>query len=143
MTFHGAPSPVPVPRTLWFEGVWHSSEELFDRGARLAAGLVELGARPGDRILVMMENSPDVGVVYHAIARAGAVVTPVIFLLSAEEVRRIVVDAEPALVIASPLVRRSQPCANLLGPDLHHRQSTICPAGHRPPRKTLQKVSPG
>jgi len=32
------------------------------------------------------------------------VVTPVIFLLSAEEVRRLVLDAEPALVIASPLV---------------------------------------
>ena len=61
--------------------------------------------KPGDRVVVMMENSPDVGVVYHAIARAGAVVTPVIFLLSVEELRRIVVDAEPTLVIASPLVR--------------------------------------
>ncbi len=89
---------------LSFEGTWYRSGELFDRGARLARGLVELGVKAGDRVVVMMENSPDVGVVYHAIARAGAVVTPVIFLVSAEELRRMILDAEPALVTASPLV---------------------------------------
>ena len=89
---------------LCFEGTWFRSAELLDRGARLARGLVELGVKPGDRVVVMMENSADVGVVYHAIARAGAVVTPVIFLVSAEELRRMILDAEPALVIASPLV---------------------------------------
>jgi long-chain acyl-CoA synthetase len=87
---------------LWFEEVWHSSGELFERGARLAAGLGELGVRPGDRVVVLMENSPDVPVVYHAVARAGAVVTPVIFLIAAEELRRILVDCEPALVVTSP-----------------------------------------
>jgi long-chain acyl-CoA synthetase len=85
---------------LFFEGRWHGSGELFERGARL-----ELGVQPGDRVVVMMENSPDVAAVYHALARAGAVVTPVIFLASADELRRILVDAEPSLVIASPLVR--------------------------------------
>jgi len=85
---------------LWFEGRWHASGELFERGARL-----DLGVKPGERVVVMMENSPDVPAVYHAVARAGAVVTPVIFLASAEELRRILVDAEPSLVIASPLVR--------------------------------------
>jgi long-chain acyl-CoA synthetase len=84
---------------LWFEGRWHTTGELFERGARL-----DLGVKPGERVVVMMENSPDVGAVYHAVARAGAVVTPVIFLASVEELRRIIVDAEPSLVIASPLV---------------------------------------
>ena len=69
---------------LCFEGRWYSSGELFDRGARL-----DLGVKPGDRVIVMMENSPGVGAVYHAVARAGAVVTPVIFLASVEELRRI------------------------------------------------------
>ncbi len=92
---------------LWFEGNWFRSGELFDRGAWLARGLVELGVEPGDRVVVMMENSPDVAAVYHAIARAGAVVTPVIFLLTTDELRRIVVDAEPSLVIASPLFRET------------------------------------
>ena len=92
---------------LWFEGAWFRSSQLLERGARLARGLVELGVKPGDRVVVMMENSPDVGVVYHAIARAGAVVTPVIFLVSAEELRRMIIDAEPSLVIASSLVRET------------------------------------
>jgi long-chain acyl-CoA synthetase len=82
---------------LWFEGRWHSSRELFERAARL-----ELGVGPGDRVVVMAENSPDVPVLYNAIARAGAVATPVIFLLSAEELRRIVVDAEPSLIVTTP-----------------------------------------
>jgi long-chain acyl-CoA synthetase len=85
---------------LWFEGRWHSSGELFDYGAHL-----DLGVKPGDRVVVMMENSPGVGAVYHAVARAGAVVTPVIFLASVEELRRILLDSEPSLVVASPLVR--------------------------------------
>ncbi len=87
---------------LFFEGTWFRSGELFDRGARL-----ELGVRPGDRVVVVMENSPDVGAVYHAVARAGAVVTPVIFLVSEDELRRMISDAEPALVIASPMVRET------------------------------------
>ena len=85
---------------LSFEGRWHSSGELFARGARL-----DLGVKPGDRVVVMMENSPDVGAVYHAVARAGAVVTPVIYLASVEELRRILLDSQPSLVIASALVR--------------------------------------
>ncbi len=104
---------------LCFEGTWFRSGELLDRGARLARGLVELGVKPGDRVVVMMENSADVGVVYHAIARAGAVVTPVIFLVSAEELRRMILDAEPALVIASPLVLETVEAAAERRPDRH------------------------
>jgi long-chain acyl-CoA synthetase len=87
---------------LWFEGRWFWSRELFEHGARL-----HVGVKRGDRVVVMMENSPDVGAVYHAVARAGAVVTPVIFLASADELRRIILDSKPSLVIASPLVRET------------------------------------
>jgi long-chain acyl-CoA synthetase len=87
---------------LFFEGEWLSSEELFARIRRVAAGLTELGVQPGERVVVLMENSPDVAVAYHAIWRAGAVVTPAIFLLSVEELARLVADASPALVLTSP-----------------------------------------
>ena len=86
---------------LFFEGEWLSSEALFGRIRRVAAGLAEHVA-PGERVVVLMENSPDVAVAYHAIWRAGAVVTPAIFLLSAEELARLVADASPALVLTSP-----------------------------------------
>jgi long-chain acyl-CoA synthetase len=84
---------------LLFEGRWHSSRELFERAQRVAAGLVARGVGPGDRVVVQMENSPDVPIAYQAIWRAGAVVTPAIFLLTAEEFERLVADAEPALVL--------------------------------------------
>jgi long-chain acyl-CoA synthetase len=81
---------------LWFDGDWHSSGELFDRAQR-----IDLGVEPGDRVVVLMENSPDVGIAYHAIWRAGAVVTPAVFLLTREELERLILDAEPALVLTS------------------------------------------
>ena len=84
---------------LWFEGTWHSSGELFARADRVAAGLVDRGVGPGDRVVVQMHNSPDVSVAYHAIWRAGAVVTPAIFLLTPPELERLVADADPALVL--------------------------------------------
>ena len=88
--------------SLFFEGTWYSSGEQAERAARIGAGLVELGLQPGDRVIVMMENSPDVPVVYEAIWRAGAVVTPAIFLLTPDELRRIVSDSGAAAVIAAP-----------------------------------------
>jgi long-chain acyl-CoA synthetase len=89
---------------LCFEGAWHSSAELFARAERVAAGLVARGVRPGDRVVVQMHNSPDVLVAYHAIWRAGAVVTPAIFLLTPAELERLVDDAEPTLVLTSELL---------------------------------------
>ena len=52
------------------------------RGAARGAASSSTASRPGDRVVVLMENSPDVGVAYDAIWRAGAVVTPAIFLLT-------------------------------------------------------------
>ena len=83
---------------LWFEGEWHSSAHLFERARR-----AQLGIEPGDRVVVLMENSPDVGVAYHAIWRAGGVVTPAVFLLTREELERLIRDASPSLVLTSEM----------------------------------------
>jgi long-chain acyl-CoA synthetase len=88
-------------RGLWFEGDWFTSGELFDRVRRLAGGLAAAGVRPGDRVVVMMANTPDVGVIYQACWRAGAVATPVIFLLPPQELRHVLTDAEPRLVVTT------------------------------------------
>lgn len=91
--------------SLCFEGTWHGSAGLHERGKRLAAELVDLGVAPGDRVVVMAENSPDVPVAYHAISHAGAVITPAIFLLTSDELRRIVLDSGATVVLASPHFR--------------------------------------
>jgi long-chain acyl-CoA synthetase len=85
-----------------FEGRWYTTGELFERGKRIAAGLSELGIAPGERAIVTMANSPDVGVVYQALWRAGAVVTPANFLLSRPELRHVIDDSEASAVITTP-----------------------------------------
>ncbi len=79
--------------SLFYEGTWHSSGQLADRAARLATGLADLGVRPGDRLLVLMANCPEVLITYTAAWRAGAVVTPLIFLVSEDELRHALVDS--------------------------------------------------
>jgi len=91
-------------RSLLFEGRWYTSSELFDRAARLASGLSQAGIKPGERVLVTMANAPEVGVVYQALWRSGAVITPAIFLLSAEELRHILRDSEACAVITDSSV---------------------------------------
>ena len=87
---------------LWFEGRWYRSGELHERARRIAAGLTELGVAPDDRVVVFAANRPEVPVLYNAIWRAGAVVTPAIFLLPPAELRHILLDSEARLVVASP-----------------------------------------
>jgi long-chain acyl-CoA synthetase len=88
--------------SLFFEGTWHSSAELHARARRFAKALRSAGVVPGSRVVVVMTNSPDVTVAYHALWRAGAVVTPAIFMLTVPELRHIVTDSGAVAVVASP-----------------------------------------
>ncbi|MFC7530828.1 class I adenylate-forming enzyme family protein [Actinoplanes sp. GCM10030250] len=88
--------------SLFFEGRWLTSAEIHQRSARVAAGLRAHGVQPGDRVVVMTMNAPEVFISYRAIWRAGAVVTPVIFLQSGPELRHILDDSGATAAIISP-----------------------------------------
>jgi long-chain acyl-CoA synthetase len=88
--------------SLFFEDRWYRSAELHDRSCRLATGFAELGIEPGDRVVVMMANCPEVGIAYTALWRAGAAITPAIFLLSVDELRHILDNSEARAVITTP-----------------------------------------
>jgi len=87
--------------SLFYEGQWHSSGSLADRAARFAAGLAELGVGPGDRLVVLMANCPEVLITYSAAWRAGAVVTPLIFLVSEDELRAALADSGAVGVVTT------------------------------------------
>ncbi|HWJ80771.1 MAG TPA: AMP-binding protein [Nocardioides sp.] len=87
---------------LLFEGTWYGSGEILGRARRAAAGLAARGIGPGDRVIVLTMNTPEVFVGYHAIWRAGAVVTPVIFLQTIPELRHILEDSGARAAIVSP-----------------------------------------
>src|SRR5262245_57318637 len=90
---------------IFFEDRWVTSGEIHDRSRRVAGGLRAHGVAPGDRVVVMMMNAPEVFISYRAIWRAGAVVTPVIFLQTAPELRHILTDSgATAAIISTELV---------------------------------------
>jgi long-chain acyl-CoA synthetase len=88
--------------SLLYEGRRHTSGELFERACRLAGGLIARGVAPGERVVVTMSNCPEVGIVYNALWRTGAVVTPATFLLPPDDLRHVIEDAEACAVITTP-----------------------------------------
>ncbi|MFL5705715.1 MAG: long-chain-fatty-acid--CoA ligase [Ktedonobacteraceae bacterium] len=72
--------------------------------AQLAVGLHTLGIQKGDRVIVMMVNCPEVIISYQAIARAGAVIIPVMPLLKAPEVQYIAENSAAKAIITSPIL---------------------------------------
>jgi len=89
-------------RALIFEDREYRSTELRSMQLRLARGLRDLGLRPKDRVAVITPNCPEVAVTYGAVWRAGGVTVPILFLLAAPEVRHILIDSEPTIIVTSP-----------------------------------------
>jgi long-chain acyl-CoA synthetase len=106
--------------SLVFEGRTCRSGELFDRACRVSSGLVKLGISPGERVVVLMANCPEVGIAYSAIWRAGAVVTPVVFLISPPELQHILADSGAVAVVTTPELLATVTAAAAGAPDLRH-----------------------
>ena len=88
-------------QTAWYEVDDHktlSFTEYADAVRRLAAGLQATGIRPGDRIGVLGKNSLEFILLYGAAAATGAIVLPINWRLSADEVCFNLNDGQPKLV---------------------------------------------
>jgi len=70
------------------------------RAERLAAGLARAGIRAGDRIVMLSQNNLEFVDLYGAVARLGAILVPINWRLSAEEIAYVIADAAPKIVIA-------------------------------------------
>jgi long-chain acyl-CoA synthetase len=86
---------------LEFEGRDITNVEQQRGAARVAHALRRLGVGVSDRVVVLLPNCPEVTQAYGGILRLGAVIVPVVFLLSREEVRHILADSEAKVVITS------------------------------------------
>jgi long-chain acyl-CoA synthetase len=89
-------------RTLFFEGSWHTTGSLHTRATRVSGGFTRLGVRPGDRVIVLMANCTEVPVTYSALWRAGAAITPLIFLVSEDELRHAAENSGAVGVVTTP-----------------------------------------
>ena len=106
--------------SLVFEGRTYRSGELFERACRVSSGLAKLGVSPGERVVVLMANCPEVGIAYSAIWRAGAVVTPVVFLISPPELQHILADSGAVAVVTTPELLATVSAAAAGAPQLRH-----------------------
>jgi long-chain acyl-CoA synthetase len=82
----------------------YTNMDIAREAAQLTAGLQALGIAKGDRVMVMMVNCPEVIIAYQAIARAGAVIIPVMPLLKPPEVRYIAQNSGAKAIFTSPIL---------------------------------------
>jgi long-chain acyl-CoA synthetase len=82
----------------------YTNVEVAREAIQLAQGLRSLGIGKGDRVIVMMINSPEVIIAYQAIARTGAIIIPVMPLLKGPEVHYIAENSAAKAVITSAIL---------------------------------------
>jgi malonyl-CoA/methylmalonyl-CoA synthetase len=76
--------------------------EFWTLAGRLAGALADAGVRPGDRVVVQVDKSPEAIALFLACARLGAIFVPLNTAYTLTEFDYFVGDAEPATVIATP-----------------------------------------
>jgi long-chain acyl-CoA synthetase len=76
--------------------------ELHERVDRATAALQELGVAPGDRVALVLGNTPAFVEVYAAILRAGAAFVPLLPGLAPDELRHALADSGARIVVVGP-----------------------------------------
>jgi acyl-CoA synthetase (AMP-forming)/AMP-acid ligase II len=93
----------PSLQAVWFEGKSQTYRELDQSSSALAGGLVaQLGLEPGDRVAILDKNCAAYLELLFALDKAGVVAAPLNWRLTATEVRQIIEDVRPKLVVVGP-----------------------------------------
>ncbi|NOX82167.1 MAG: AMP-binding protein [Alphaproteobacteria bacterium] len=87
---------------LTLPGAQHSYGEVDARAAHIAGALMAAGARPGDRMVVQVEKSPDNVALYLAALRTGLIYVPLNTAYTPGEVGYFLNDAEPSVFVCDP-----------------------------------------
>lgn len=131
-----AVSAAPALRTP--EGRKWSYGELLDQAGRVAALLAGWGVRPGDRVAVQVEKSPEALLLYLGCLGAGAAYLPLNPAYPPAEMEYYVGDAEPALLVADPQrVDALRPLTQAMGA----RLETLGPASEGSLPRALRGVT--
>ena len=90
--------------------------DLDQRSAAIARGLVDAGLKPGDRVSVQIEKSPEALCLYLGCLRAGLVYHPLNLAYTTAELEYFLSNAEPSAVVCDPGSREAlQPIAEAAG----------------------------
>jgi fatty-acyl-CoA synthase len=91
----------PDKAALVFFGTFTTYAQLLQKAERLAAYLCRLGVKKGDRVVLNMQNCPQLVVAHWAILRANAVVVPVNPMNRAEELKHYITDPDAKIAITT------------------------------------------
>ncbi len=91
----------PHKTALVFLGTQLSYAEVRHKAERLAAYLQSLGVQRGDRVVLDMQNCPQLIIAHFAILRANAVVVPVNPMNRAEELKHYITDPDARVAITT------------------------------------------
>ena len=106
------------------EGSTYSYADALAKTERIAGALKHLGVKPGDRVAVQVDKSPEAILLYLATLRMGGVYLPLNTGYTADEIGYFLGDAEPALFVCQPAaleaaeaiaVQTQCPCVQTLG----------------------------
>ncbi len=79
--------------------------QLNEAANRCAAGLAQMGVRPGDKVALMLPNVPEFAIAYFGVLKAGCCVVPLNTLFKAPEIAHQLEDSDTsALIIAETLL---------------------------------------
>ncbi len=88
--------------------MWRSSG-VADHAARLASGLVALGIKPGERVLLWLPNSADLVIAWRATLRAGCVAVVAHRGSPGERIRQLAAEIEPAALVTLAALAQDLP----------------------------------
>lgn len=97
----------PRKTALHMSGIELTYAELDRRSNQLAHALAEQGIEAGDRVALLAFNRLDYAVVTQAVAKCGALLVPMNFRFGPGEIRHVLADAEPKVMLLEPGFERA------------------------------------
>jgi amino acid adenylation domain-containing protein len=90
----------PQKEALIFESQRYTYSDIYNQANILADKLVDLGLKRQDRVLIYMDNAPEVVISFYATLKAGGIFTIINSAVQVKKLSYIIGDCEPAVIIA-------------------------------------------
>lgn len=97
------------------QGQW-TFRELNEKINQVANGLIDLGVKKGDRVSLFLTNCAEAIFFYFGVMKIGAIVNPVNMMLKKKELRYIIDDCSPVILVTAEEVN-SEPLKVFSGPE--------------------------
>jgi long-chain acyl-CoA synthetase len=120
-----------------------SFKELFDEVNVVAGWLAARGIRKGDRIAVLAKNYPQYFTLMGSVAALGAIMVPINFRLTPEEIGHQLTNTEPVMLFIDPDFEKMASGLSSTCPSIKEIVTFGSPSGNFTPYNSLLRNQPG